>query len=112
MAGLAWREHAAVVKSRASPGLGGVAIIADIAADDMLCVFAWCAAVVVTKDAFHRSALELSANVTSGAVDEFVLTGEWKTGCEMVEVFQAFSRCCCVKPGHRNEQERHASRRQ
>lgn len=104
MAGLAWRENAAVVKSGASPGLRGVAIIADIAADDMFRVFAWCAAVVVTKDAFHRRAFELSANVTSGAVDEFVLTGEWKTGCEMVEVFQAFSKCCCAKPGCRNKQ--------
>ncbi len=110
MTGFAWREYATVVKSGAAPGLRGVAIIADITADDMLCMFAWCAAVVVTKDTFHRSAFELSAKVTTGAVDKFVLTGEWKTGCEMVEVFQAFSKCCCVKPGYCNEQQRQASR--
>ena len=99
-----------MVKSGASPGLRGMTIIADIAADDMFCVFTWRAAVVVTKDAFHGSAFELSADVTAGAVDEFVFTCEWKTGCEMVEVFQAFSKCCRVEQSYRDDQERQANR--
>lgn len=110
MTSLARGNDAAVVKSSAPPGLRSVAIIADIAADDMSGMLTRCAAVVVTKEAFHRSAFELSTNVTAGAIDEVVFTGEWKASCEMVEIFQAFSNCCCVKPSYRNDKERQASR--
>ena len=61
-------KYAAVVESRAAPCGGGVAVIADITADNMLCMFTRCAAVVVTQRAFHWRTLELTTNMAAGAV--------------------------------------------
>jgi len=73
MAGIAGREDANVVESGTTPGFGGVAVIADVATGDMFCVFARSATVVMAQHAFHWRAFELPANVTAGAIDEFVL---------------------------------------
>ena len=68
-------KYATVVESCAAPCVGGVTVIADIAADNMLCVFTRCAAVVVTQRAFHWRALELTANMAAGAVYKLMLAG-------------------------------------
>jgi hypothetical protein len=72
MAGFAGCKDAAMVKSCASPGFCGVTVIAQIAADDMLCVLTWCAAVVMAQYTLHRCALELTAYVTAGTIDKLM----------------------------------------
>jgi hypothetical protein len=49
-----------------------MAVIADIAADNMFRMLAGSAAVVMAQNAFHRRALELAADMTAGAVDKLV----------------------------------------
>ena len=68
-------KYATVVESCATPCRGGVAVVADIAADNMLSVFTRCAAVVVTQGTFHWRTLELTANMAAGAVNKLMLAG-------------------------------------
>ena len=110
MAGVAWGEDTAVVKTGAAPGLGRMAIIANVAGDEMFGVFTGSAAIVVTERALHRRAFELSADMTAGTIDKLVFTGQRESGREMVETFQAFSVCHDVEPGDCNDQYGQARR--
>jgi hypothetical protein len=74
-----------MVVSGPQPGFVGVAVVTDIAADNVFRVFAGSAAVVVTQNAFQRRAGELSADVAGGAVEKLVLSGQWEARGEMVE---------------------------
>ena len=49
-----------------------MAIVADIAAGNMLKVFAGCTDIVVTETAYHGRAFELSGYVAFGAINNFV----------------------------------------
>jgi len=64
-----------VVKPGAFPGLVGVTIVANIAADNMCRVLARCATVVMAQHALKRSAPELASDVAAGAVQKFVFAG-------------------------------------
>lgn len=51
----------------------------------MLYVFTGCTAAVMAQVTHQRCALELSSNMTSGAVQEHVFPSQRKTGFEVVE---------------------------
>ena len=91
MAGRAGPDDIAVVVGGAQPGLVGMAVITDVAADNMFGVLARGAAVVVAQHAFHRGPGELSADMTGGAVKKLVFAGQGKPGGEMIEAFIVFS---------------------
>jgi hypothetical protein len=64
-----------VVKPGAFPGLVGVTIVANIAAENMCRVFARCATVVMAQYALKRRAPELASEVAAGAVKECMSAG-------------------------------------
>ena len=65
MAGLAWCKDAAMIESCAAPAVSGVTVIAYVTAGDMACMFAGCAASVMTEVAFQWRALEHSPDVAA-----------------------------------------------
>lgn len=66
-------EYVAVIEPGAFPGLIRVAIVASVVAWNMFRVFSRCAAVVMTQNAFHGGAPELSADMTAGTVQKLML---------------------------------------
>lgn len=64
-----------------------MAIVTYIRTGDVLYVFAWCTAAVMAQVTHQRCAFELTADMTSRAIQEHVFPGQWKTGFEVVENF-------------------------
>jgi hypothetical protein len=83
--GRAFTSHRTVIEARSAPGIYGMAVIAKIAAEDMLRVLARRADIVVTLAAIHRCALELAARVATRTVYKLMFSGEWKAGREMIK---------------------------
>lgn len=75
VAGFAWRENSAMVETCTYPAFSRVAIITYIAARNMLGVLPGCTAPVMAQITFKRCALEQTADMTTGTVQEAVLAG-------------------------------------
>ena len=79
-----------------------MAIIASVAAWYMLGMLTRCAAVVMAQRTFQRRAFELAADVAGGAVKEFVLTYQRKSGGKMVEALVSIRGMTCW-PDHNDK---------
>ena len=87
-------EYVAVIEPGAFPGFIRVAIVASVVAWNMFRVFSRCAAVVMTQNAFHGRASELSADMTAGAVQKLMLARQREAGREMIKAFIVVSSMC------------------
>ena len=65
MAAVTGADNIAVIKTSTTPGIGSMAIIAKVAADNMLRVLTGRPTLVMAKVTFKRCALELARQVTT-----------------------------------------------
>ena len=92
MAGSTVPRHAAMIKGRISKRAGVVAILASIAALDMIRCFARCRAAVMTADAGALNLIVINL-CDGGPVTRYVAGFTDITGGDVVAIF---TRCCAA----------------
>ena len=78
-------SHCAVIEARATPAIHGVAIIAEIAADNVLWVFSRSAAIVMALAAVNRCAFKLASRMAARTINKFMLTCKREASRKMIK---------------------------